>query len=342
MHLDLSMTTVSRALNGYPEVSEETRKRVVEAAEALGYTPNPVARRLASGKAQAVGLVLPLPEGAFGDPRFAELLAGIGERLQDEDIDLIVTAPPIEREMGAYHRIVDGGRADALIIAQTRRDDERIRFLLDRGFPFIAYGQTELDAPYACFDMDNVECFRLATKRLLDLGHRRIALINDRECLNFASLRRRGFETALSEAGIAPDPELMVQTGTTEPDGERKAARLLSLADPPSGLICSEVHVAMGAMKAIAARGLTVGHDISVIAYDDLQLGPGLDPPLTTYSQPIRPVGVRLAEMVLQLMAGRPAAEVNEMWVASLVPGRSDGPPPAGGRPALGPDAAAE
>jgi len=336
------MTTVSRALNGYPEVSEETRKRVVEAAKALGYTPNPVARRLASGKAQAVGLVLPLPEGAFGDPRFAELLAGIGERLQDEDIDLIVTAPPIEREMGAYRRIVDGGRADALIIAQTRRDDERIRYLLERGFPFIAYGQTELDAPYACFDMDNVECFRLATKRLLDLGHRRIALINDREYLNFAALRRRGFETALTEAGIAPDPELMVQTGTTEPEGERETNRLLSLADPPSGLICSEVHVAMGAMKAIASRGLRVGKDVSVIAYDDLQLGPGLDPPLTAYSQPIRPVGARLAEMVLDLMAGRPAGEVNEMWVAALVPGRSDGPPPAGRRRNLDPDAAAE
>jgi len=329
------MTTVSRALNGYPEVNEETRQRVIEAAQALGYTPNPVARRLASGKAQAVGLVLPLPEGAFGDPRFAELLAGIGERLQDENIDLIVTAPPMEREMGAYQRIVDGGRADALIIAQTRRDDERIRYLLDRGFPFIAYGQTELDAPYACFDMDNVECFRLAARRLLDQGHRRIALINDREYLSFASPRRRGFEQALRDAGQKPDPDLMVETGTTEPDGEREAANLLSLADPPTGVICSEVHVAIGAMKAIAARGLTVGRDVSVIAYDDLQLGPGLDPPLTAFSQPIGPVGARLAEIVLQLMEGRPAVEVREMWVATLVPGRSDGPPPADGRCAV-------
>lgn len=335
------MTTVSRALNGYPEVSEHTRQRVVEAANLLGYKPNPVARRLASGKAQAVGLVLPLPEGAFGEPRFAALLAGIGERLQDEDIDLIVTAPPIEREMGAYQRIVDGGRADALIVAQTRRKDERIRYLLERGFPFIAYGQTELDAPYPYFDMNNVESFRLAARRLIDLGHRRIALINDMEYLNFAFLRRRGFEQALQEAGLEPDPVLMSQTGTSEADGERETARLLALEAPPTGLICSEAHVAKGALKAIAERGLQVGVDISVIAYDDLQLSTELTPPLTSMSQPIRPVGVHLAEMVLKLMDGRPTAELQEMWLAHLNPGGTDGPPTDSGSPSLGSDHAA-
>src|SRR3546814_3546926 len=119
--LNLSWTTVSRALNGFPEVNEETRRRVLDAAREFGYVPNGVAQRLQKGRAGAVGVVLPLQVGHFADPFFAELLVGLGERLHASDLDLIVTAAPSgPEEMQVYRRLVEGRRVDAMIVGRTR------------------------------------------------------------------------------------------------------------------------------------------------------------------------------------------------------------------------------
>ena len=326
-HLGLSMTTVSRALGGYPEVSESTRAKVVEAARAFGYRANPNARRLASGKAEAIGMVLPLPPGNFGDPYFAELLAGIGERLQEADIDFMVTAVPAGAgEIEAYQRVVGSRRVDALIVGRTRRHDPRIQYLLDHDFPFIAHGRTETDRPYAWVDVDNEQAFLLATQRLIELGHRRIALINDPLELNFAYLRQCGYERALALADIAIDPAIVVEGDMYEESGHRLVTELLSAEQPPTAILCADVLAAVEALRVIKAKGLEVGKDISVIAYDDLLRGKYTDPPLTALHQPIRPTGVILAEKLLLLMSGTPVQDLQELWTPELIVRDSDGP----------------
>lgn len=326
-HLGLSMTTVSRALNGYPEVSERTRSKVIAAADKFGYRPDPVARRLASGKAEAVGVVMPLPAGQFADPFFVELLAGIGERLHRVEIDLMVSAAPAgPEEMRAYRRLVEGRRVDGLLVARTRRHDERIEYLLDRGIPFVTHGQTESDRPYSWFDMDNEQGFVVATERLMGFGHRRIALVNAPIEMNFAYLRWRGYERALSAFGLDGAPELVVEGEATEAGGWRLANRLLDLEDPPTAILCANVLSAIGVLKAIRERSLLPGKDISVIAYDDLSQGRFTDPPLTTVNHPTRAAGTRLAEMLLKRMAGTPARDLQELWQPRLTVRKSDGP----------------
>jgi LacI family transcriptional regulator len=205
--LDLSITTVSRALAGYSDVAARTRERVRAAAAAHDYRPHALARRLQKGRSEAVALVLPAEPGHFDEPLFMEMIVAIGARLARADLDLIVMAAREgPEEDKAYRRLVEGRRADAAIVVRTRRRDTRIRYLLDHGFPFVAHGRSEEPGDYAFVDGDGEAAFRAATAMLAARGHRTIALINAPEQFMFAHLRAKGWRTALAEAGLPPGP----------------------------------------------------------------------------------------------------------------------------------------
>jgi len=329
-HLGLSQTTVSRALGGYPEVSARTRDRVREAAREMGYSPNRSARRLASGKAGAVGMVLPLPVGHFADPFFLELMIGIGERLDADDLDLVVTAAPAgEPEMQAYRRLVGERRVDGMIVARTRSDDARLAELRASGAAFVAFGRSDPPLDYAYLDVDAESAFAEASRTLIDLGHRRIALINAPGGLHLARVRRRGYADALAGAGLPLDPALMPEAEMTEAGGAAAAERLLGLTEPPTAVLTANDPMAIGAMRAFRAAGLRVPEHLSIIGYDDLPVAPLTEPPLTTVRQPIRAAGRRLAELLLRRLAGEPAERLQEVWPAQLVPRGSHGTAPA-------------
>ena len=141
-HLNLSATTVSRALNGYSDVSAKTRQRVVEAAQALGYQPNPVARSLAMGRANAIGIVYPLEADDVADPRFLQVVSGLTEGLMEVNMDLLLASATHKGELDTYDRLVHGRRVDAFIVARTLCQDERIDYLQQAGVPFLAYGRS--------------------------------------------------------------------------------------------------------------------------------------------------------------------------------------------------------
>jgi LacI family transcriptional regulator len=332
--LGLSITTVSRALAGYPDVAAATRERVRLAATASGYVPHPVARQLRQGRSNAVGVVLPAEPGHFTDPFFTELLVGLGEAFARHDIDLVVTAAsPGGDEMRTYRRLVDGRRVDGIVLARTRVRDERIGYLLDRGFPFVAHGRTEESRPYPHVDADGAAAFALATRRLIALGHRRIALVNAPAAFSFARHREAGWRAALAEAGL---PRCPSEAGeATEESGMVLATRLLSRQTRPTALLCATDRLAVGALHAVSAAGLRAGRDVSVIGYDDLPMATYTDPPLTTIAQPIRTMAGRLAEMLIARIGGAPAEGLAEIWPAPLVPRASDGPAPPPYRNAL-------
>ncbi len=327
--LGLSMTTVSRALNGYADVSESTRARVIDAAREAGYQPNPVARRLALGRAEAIGLVLPNAFGDLMDPFFAELLRGMASVVDKANLDLLVAAAPAgPSELRAYRRLVEGQRVDGLIVGRTRAHDERIEYLLDQDFPFVCHGRTLTDRDYAYLDIDGEAGFRLLTQRMLDFGHRRVGLINPPSSLMFGAMRRRGYEETLREAGLCVDLSLIAEGEMTEETGYDAAQNLLSLADPATALLCGNDSIAVGAMHAVKAAGLQVCQDVSVAGYDDLPISRYTEPALTTLRQPIRDAGARIVEMLLARLSGTPAAELQELWAPTLIERRSDGPAP--------------
>ncbi len=309
--IGLSISTVSRALNGYDDVSEATRRRVQAEAERLGYRPNAAGRRLRTGRVEAIGFVLAAPQRSFANFFQLELLAGIDEALRDTAFHLIVmTARSPEDELG------------------TRRDDERMRYLQRRGVPFAAVGRSEGVEPFPSLDIDHGVTGREACARLIALGHRTIGLVNTPAAFMFSIHAQRGYEEALAHAGLPRISELVVEGDLTEEGGRDAARRLLALARPPTAIICGNDEMALGAMRAIEEAGLRAGHDVAVIGCDDSPLARYAEPKLTTFRAPFRAAGRRVTEMLMELMDGRAAGELQEVWSPELVARASDGPAP--------------
>lgn len=329
--LGLSKTTVSRALADYHDVSAATRERVREAAARFGYEPNVLAQTLRSGRARAIGTVLPSSCGGLSSPFFLDLLLSASAELAGRGLSLVLaSAPEGEAEMQSLRQMVDGKRVDGAIIGQTRRRDPRVAFLQGRGFPFVCHGRTETATSYAFVDLDGEHAFRVATQRLIDLGHRRIAYIGTSSSVfSYAAHRRQGYLTALQSAGLGVDPGFLVEGEGGEDFGRSAARDLLARADPPSALLGVTDLEAVGALQAIAAAGLQAGRDVSVIGHDDLPLTRYTDPPLTTIGQSYATIGIRLVEILTELLAGGEPRALQEVWTPELVIRASDGPAPA-------------
>ncbi|MBS0124394.1 substrate-binding domain-containing protein [Thetidibacter halocola] len=332
-HLNLSPTTVSRALNGYPEVSETTRARVQAAARAMNYRPNARARGLATGRTQAIAHVIPVSRRhQMVNPIFGDFIAGAGETYARAGYDMVLSIVDDVRQDRVYRDIHARGTVDGIIVSAPAMRDPRIALLNGLGLPFVVHGRaTEETAPYSWLDTNNSRSFRRATDFLLDLGHRRIALINGLEDMDFAWRRRRGFEAALIARGLAPDPRLMRAEDMTEVYGFRSARDMLRQAEPPTAFLVSSVISAIGVRRAIHDAGLDMGRDVSVITHDD-DLGAfknDQDVPIFTATRSsVRSAGERVAEMLLQLIRDPGCGPLTEMMEAELIIGASTGPAP--------------
>lgn len=325
--LGLSPTTVSRALNGYADVSEATRARVLEAASLCGYQPNATARRLAVGKADAIGMIHPTGVDDLNDPRFQEMLGGLTERFGESGIDLLIAAAHAGNELGSYERLVRGRRFDGLLVARTRREDPRIEFLQRMRFPFLAYGRTRDASDYPWFDFDNAAGVTLAMRRLGAFGHRRIGYIHAPLELNYAWQRHEGFQQGLAELGLAEVPAWKVQAMGRR-GGYDAALQLLSLEHRPTAIVVDNNLSGVGVVRALADRGLVPGRDLSVIVYDGVPTDHLLQgQTMTSIEQPTAyEAGRTMAAMMLDVLAGKPAREIQQLWMPTLSAGTSDGP----------------
>lgn len=323
--LGLSRTTVSRALNGYDDVSEATRERVRKAAQALGYHADPTARRLATGRAEAVGIVYPFGVGDLGDTRFGEVVAGMTEVLAAKDLDLIIVSARRNAELDTYRRLVDSRLVDGLIVARTQVDDPRIHFLQEKKFPFVAYGRTNSDLPYGWFDFDNEAGARAAAQRLMAFGHRRIAMVSAPQTISFAAQRRAGFVNALREADIEPEVSLMIETSFDRSGGYEAMRSLLNLAEPPSAVLVDNNIAGAGAFRAISDSGKKLGTDISLIVYDGVPPDVAFPYTVTAVAQPTgQSSGKIIAELIMDEISGTGRCQ-HRLAQPCIEPGDTDG-----------------
>jgi LacI family transcriptional regulator len=328
--LGLSPTTVSRALNGYPEVNEATRERVVAAAKRHNYHPNTRAIRLATGRAMAVGHVIPIAtRHEIVNPVFADFIAGAGETYSRNDYDMMLSVVPDDEEEATYRGLKAKGNVDGVIVHAPRMNDPRIALLRDIGLPFVVHGRaTGVNEPYGWLDVNNRRAFQRATEFLLDLGHSRIGLVNGLEFMDFAARRRTGYLDALAARGIAADPELMTSDEMTEVAGFRSAQAMLALPDPPTAILASSMISGMGVRRAVEGRGLTLGREISVIIHDDdlSYMKNGEDVPIFTATRSsVREAGRLTAEMLLHLIAHPEDGSQQRLLEAELIIGQSTG-----------------
>ncbi len=331
--LGLSQTTVSRALNGYPEVNEKTRARIKQAAEENYYRPNTKAKSLATGLSMTIGHVIPVStKHEMVNPVFADFIAGAGESYSKHGYDMMLTLVEDGQEQRVYRELRTKGSVDGIIVHGPRMNDPRIHFLQEIGLPFLVHGRaSELADDYNWLDVNNHSAFLRATQYLLDLNHTRIALVNGIEEMDFAHRRRNGYLDALAQAGVTPEPAYMFSGEMTEVFGYLSAVTALDAAQPVTAFLTSSMISAIGIRRAVQDRGLVLGKDVSIITHDDelSYLPNGIDVPLFTATRSsVRQAGLQSAEMLLDIIKAGDTTPRHRLFEVDLVVGQSTGPAP--------------
>jgi LacI family transcriptional regulator len=323
--LGISKTTVSRALNGYPEVNQQTRERVLAAAKEAGYEANPMARSLAVGRTNVFGIIYPLLPSDLGDPMFLGVVGGMSAALEKSKMNLIIAPVSPQNELPSYEQMVRGRRVDGLVVSRTLVHDERIAYLVKKGFPFIAHGRTDMKQPYAWFDYDNEAGIGLACENLLGLGHQRIAMISAPLEFNFARQRRDSFIACMAKAGLAVDPRHLVDNTLDRRSGYQAMQQLLACSPRPTAVIVDNHLSGVGAVRALLDAGVAIGKEMSVIVWgsvEDTLVGSNV----TTIDQPNSDMaGAKMIEMLSAVVGGAAPGSLQVLWQPSLVPGATVG-----------------
>ncbi len=320
--------TVSRALNGYPDIAEGTRLRVRRKAEVMGYRPLAQAQGIRTGRTRTLGLVLQTDKPGAQRPFLSDFLAGITSAASSEHWTLTVaTSAEGEAMRSTLERLVLERKSDGFILPRTYCDDARMKLLRDMEVPFVLYGRVGDPEGCAWFDILGEEAMRDAVLRLASLGHQRIAFVGGAAEYNFAHLREEGYRRGLQEAGLSADEDLILGGTMLRDEGSSATSHLLSLSRPPTAIVFAVDMAALGAYDAARECGLSIGRDLSVISYDGIPEGGWADPPLTTFSVDSRMAGERLARLLIRRVRGEAPEDLRETALADLQPGGSDGPP---------------
>lgn len=329
--LGLSVATVSRALNGFPEVNIKTRDKVRETAERLGYRPNRVAQRLVTGRSGMVGMIVKIRADMSADQTFFEMLTGLTAALAARDVDLVLAVDQDDDPVQPYRKMMERDILDGFILNAPVPDDPRVSFLQAQGIPFVMHGQSAPDVAYACYGIDNAAVSADAVKLLSSLGHARIALINAGLQYAYAVDRQSGYIDAMAGLGLNVPTAFLSAASETEMQGYTTALSMLSGQDGPrpTAFVCTSTLIASGVIRAVKDRGLRVPEDVSVMAHDDalpLMRAVSFDPALTVTRAPLRDACVPLANLLLDHVSGAPPEQRIER--AELIVRASTGPVP--------------
>jgi LacI family transcriptional regulator len=324
--LNLSVTTVSRALAGHDDVAEATRQRVVEKACEMGYVPSHAARQLRRQRTETIGLVFPTLGSRFSDPFFSEFMAGVGDEASRRNHDLLVSvAPPGEEEETTYHRWVNSRRVDGFVLVRMRIQDWRVRHLTEAQVPFVAFGRSQTNGNFPHIGVDGSAGMFTLVQHLVSLGHRRIAFIGAPSELTLAQDRLNGYRRGLQEAGLPFDPALVIEANLTRTGGYQAAKSLLQHNPYPGAIIGANDLTALGAIRAAQEKLLTVGRDIAIAGFDGIEASEHSHPPLTTVHQPVYKIGGMVSEMLIRRVQRDPLEQEQVLIEPILVVRQSCG-----------------
>ena len=287
----LSTATISRALNNSDKVTERTRRKVHEAAERLGYSPNAAARALSTRRSRIIGAVIPTLEGSI----FSRFINAIEDSLAAHGYALIIATtdsdPAIERKR-ALEMLRMG--AEGLIVSGLQHEDELIRYIKSRGIPTVATSIFANRGALPSIGYDNRALGQMAAEYLAGLGHRRIGLVHGPVADNDRTrLRVEGVKNIIEDA-------LTVEVDLTVSGGVAATAQLLADDDPPTAIICLSDVLALGALFEAPRLGKTIPGDLSVMGFDDLDWASCANPPLTTIALPVDEMGRQSARAIVE------------------------------------------
>ena len=325
-HVGITKGTVSRALNGYPDISAPTRAKVERAARILDYSPLSQAQAIKTGIVRSIGFVLQTYEHDAHRPFLASFLSAVSKSATDEGWTLTVaTADSDEGTIQTLSRLVKERKADGFILPRTLSQDPRIEFLMAENVPFVLFGRTAHSDGCAWYDILGESAMEGAVLRLFRLGHRRIAFVNGGADFHYSQLRLFGYREGLRVCGIPFDEELVRNGALTTAEGAVAARSLLALRKPPTAFVYAVDAAALGLYRVSEQLGLEVGNEISVISYDGIPEGELVRPPLTTFSVDRKKAGARLAKLLIERIRGEALENLRESEQATLLERGSDG-----------------
>lgn len=329
-------STVSRVLRGDARkpARPETRDRIIQIADELGYRANSVARSLRTRKTEAIGLVIP----DAGNPGFAEIFKGVQAATAEAGWHVIVVEgrPPSRAELG-WERLVLEGRVDGMLVLVASMHDPVVQRVARSGVPIVLVNRRS-DGIVGSVVMNDARGAEVAVDHFVSMGHRRIGHIAGPDALDTGRRRLAGFRDAMQKHGLPVHAAWLPVTDYTEAGGATAARQLLDAArdDLPTALYVASFLSGIGAIQVFREAGLRIPEDLSVIVSDELALAAHTNPPLTTVWMPVTRMGEVATRMLLDALARRPVADVVVPDEPRLVVRASTAPPPAE-RPTLNP-----
>ena len=311
----VSLSTVSRVLNGKASVNKVLKERVEKAVKELNYRPNSVARSLANNRTDSVGVLVP----ELNAPFFGDLMQAVESTLRAADKHVIISVGRncLETEKDAVEFLISRN-CDALIMHAEALSDEYLLELNQSKLPVALVNRQVEWLPEACTSLDNEKGGYLATRHLLELGHKDIAYISGPTDKCDASLRLEGHRRALSEAGLPINPQLIFNGDYSEEDGKIGLLELMARDVPFTALVCANDWMASGAISCARDLGMSLPHDLSVVGFDDVVFAHHVFPRLTTVSNPIAEMAEMSAKYILNKVYGQ-ANNVQLYFEPSLV-----------------------
>lgn len=297
-YANVAISTVSRVLNESQDVAESTRKRVLQAIEELQFRPNRTAKNLAQHSTRTIAVAVP----TFTTPFHNELLKGVRDRLDNEDIDLLLCDLDWEAPTASLRNFLERGTMDGLLLVGAPSDEDLLEELRMAGSPVTVVG--ELVENFDSFYWNDVPGAKLAVEHLLDEGHRRIGMITTPHENRLRNDRVEGYSEALTEAGIDFKPGLVADgktrkhDGFSEESGYEAMQDLLDLEEPVTAVFASSDVQAIGAWQAIREAGLDVPDDYALVGYDDIKVSRFIG--LSSVAQNMHDVGKDATDVLLQ------------------------------------------
>jgi DNA-binding LacI/PurR family transcriptional regulator len=322
----VSKGLVSFALNDRPGVAPDTRRRILEVAHDIGWTPNLRARSLSTGRAFACGLVIGRsPDVIAADPFFPSFIAGLEDEFSvSGQVLVIAVATPGRHEAETYRGLAADRRVDGVILTDLRADDPRPALAAELGLAAVTLGVPAVPSAFSSVSIDDGAGIRLAVEHLAALGHRRIAHVAGPATMLHAVRRREAFEAAARAAGVAAD---VVETDFSAADGARATAEILDADDRPTAIVYSNDSMAVAGIGVAQRRGLSVPRDLSVTGFDDTEIGRHVHPSLTSVATDARGWGALAARTLLAAIEGEPARHITLDDPRLSVRASTDAPP---------------
>lgn len=300
-----SITTVSKALNNYKDVSEKTRAKILQAAAEMDYLPNAHAQSLSTKKSWAIGVMFSeANEVGMKHPFFNGIIESFRHATEEQGYDLIFASRNLRNRDMSYlehfkHRAVDG-----IVVICSDRMDEQVQELMQSDIPIVVVDMDSANCSVVY--SDNTEGARMAVNYLYELGHRAIAHIAGDSSIDAGAARVKGYELAMHALDLPIQPGYLVNAGFfSVEEGKQAMEQLLQLSSPPTAVFVAGDQMAIGAIEAVHEHGLRVPEDISVIGYDDIEMIKYITPKLTTIRQDTDEIGEAAAELLIEQMTAK-------------------------------------